>query len=104
MDPTKLAEMLGQAQQMAQKLQGEMLKKTAEGQAGGGLVRATVDGQGELTRLRIEPAALAGGDASLLEDLVVAAVHDAHTKVRALMQEEMQKLTGGMGLPFPPMR
>lgn len=99
MDPQRLQAMMAQAQQMAQKLQDEMKDKTGEGNAGGGLVVATVNGHGDLVKLRIDPRALDSKDVSLLEDLVVAAVHDAHARVKELIQAEVAKLTGGMGLP-----
>lgn len=101
MDPAQMQQMIAKAQTMAQELQKELLKKTAEGSAGGGMVTAVVDGQGELVRLKIEPTAVDIKDLSMLEDLVVAAVHDAHTKVKGIIQDEMQKMAGGMGLPFP---
>ncbi|MEW5855344.1 MAG: YbaB/EbfC family nucleoid-associated protein [Myxococcota bacterium] len=95
-DPSKLPQMLQQAQQMAQKLQAEMAQKTAEGQAGGGMVSATVNGQGELVKLKIDPKALEFKDITMLEDLVTAAVNQAHARVREIMGAEMQKLTGGL--------
>jgi DNA-binding YbaB/EbfC family protein len=99
MDPQKLQTMMAQAQQMAQRLQEEMKTKTAEGQSGGGMVTATVSGEGTLVKLKIDPRAVDPRDVSMLEDLVVAAVHDAHTRVKDMVGQEMRKLTGGMGLP-----
>ena len=99
MDPRKMQEMMAKAQQMAQKLQEEMKKKTAEGQAGGGMVVATVSGEGDLVKLKIDPRAVDPGDVSMLEDLVVAAVRDAHARVKEMLSTEMRKVGGGMGLP-----
>lgn len=91
--------------QQAQKLQEEISKKQeelaqarVEGSAGGGVVRAVVNGQGELLQLTIAPEALSEGDHQLLEDLVVAAVGDAQAKAKELAQKLMSGLTGG----FPP--
>ncbi len=100
MDPAKLQQMMAQAQQMATKLQEEMKNKTAQGQSGGGMVLATVNGHGDLTALKIDPRAVDARDVAMLEDLVVAAVHDAHARVKEMLQTEMQKLTGGMMPPL----
>lgn len=90
-DPAKLGDMLQQAQQMAQKLQEDMSRKTAEGQAGGGMVVATVNGHGDLVKLRIEPAVVDKNDVSMLEDLVVAAVNQAHARIREEAGSQMQQ-------------
>lgn len=69
------------------------------GEAGGGQVRATVDGKGELVSVKIEPQLASGGDAELLEDLVTAAVRDAVTRSRVGMQQEMAAMGGALGMP-----
>lgn len=68
------------------------------GEAGGGQVRATVDGRAELVGLRFDPALLATGDAELVEELTLAAVRDAAGRSRAAMQQEMAAMTGGLDL------
>ncbi len=70
-----------------------------EGEAGGGQVRATVNGKGDLASIRIDPQLVAAGDVEMLEDLCVAAVRSAVTRSREEVQKEMQALTGGMSLP-----
>lgn len=100
MDPQKLKDMMAQAQTMANRLQEEMKTRTAQGQSGGGMVVATVNGHGDLTALKIDPRAVDPRDVGMLEDLVVAAVHDAHTRVKEMLQTEMAKLTGGMMPPL----
>jgi len=91
--------------QQAQKLQAELAKKKEElaqarleGSAGGGAVRAIVNGQGELLQVHISPETISEGDHQLLEDLVLAAVGEAQAKARELAQRLMAGLTGG----FPP--
>ena len=64
------------------------------------MVLATVNGHGDLTALKIDPRAVDARDVAMLEDLVVAAVHDAHARVKEMLQTEMQKLTGGMMPPL----
>ncbi len=97
-----LGQLMKQAQQMQTKM-AEMQEKLGtlevEGAAGGGLVRATVTGKGELKGLKIEPSLVDPKEVEVLEDLVVAAVNDARGKVDAMAAEEMKKLTGGLSLP-----
>ena len=88
---------------MKQAKVAEMQEKLAgieiDGAAGGGLVTATLNGKGELRRLKIDPALADPDDIEVLEDLVVAACNDAKSKVEAHVAAEMQKLTGGLDLP-----
>jgi len=97
-----LGNLMKQAQAMQQKM-AEMQEKMAqtefEGQAGAGMVKATVSGKGEIKRIKIEPSAVDPADVGLLEDLIVAACNDARGKAEAMMAEESQKLMGGLGLP-----
>lgn len=97
-----LGNLMKQAQQMQTKM-AEMQAKLAEvevaGAAGGGMVNVTVNGKGEMRRLKIDPSLVTADDVEVLEDLIVAAFNDAKGKVEAMMQSEMQKLTGGLNLP-----
>ncbi len=101
-----MGNMLKQAQKMQaqmQKVQEELLQQRIEGNAGGGMVVATVNGQGELVALKISPDVANPDDVEMLEDLVLAAVSDGARKARELMQQKMGQLTGGLsglGLPF----
>jgi len=72
----------------------------AEGQSGGGMVRVTLNGKGLAKAVRIDPSLIDPKDPGMLEDLLLAAINDARTKVDAKMSDEMQKVTGG--LPLPP--
>jgi DNA-binding YbaB/EbfC family protein len=96
-------DMVKQAQKL-QKQMAEAQEKLAEmrfeASAGGGLVRAVVDGKQMLKELKIGPEALKEGDVTLLEDLILTAVGEAQRASEAQMQETMGKLTGGLGLPF----
>lgn len=97
-----LGQMLKQAQEMQTKMQ-DMQAKLAEveidGSAGGGMVRVTLSGKGEMRRIKIDPSIVDPGDVEMLEDLVVAATNDARAKVERHMADEMQKLTGSLNLP-----
>ena len=81
--------------------QQELAETEVEGSAGGGLVRATVSGQGELVDLSIDPAAVDGADpeetAQTISDLVLAAYRDACRAVDDLQQETMAPLAAGFG-------
>ena len=79
------------------KLQAELAARRYHGDAGGEMVRATVDGKGTLVDIKIDPEATK--DVELLEDLVKAAVGAATTKSQEAMKAEMASMTGGMNLP-----
>ena len=86
-------------QSKMQQAQEELGALEVSGTAGGGLVEVTLNGKGQMRRLRIDPSLMKPGESELLEDLVVAAHADARTKVDARTQEKMAAVTGGLGLP-----
>jgi DNA-binding YbaB/EbfC family protein len=97
-----LGNMLKEAQKMQSKM-AEMQEKLADmeliGAAGGGMVKITVNGKGEMRKASIDPSLADPGEIEILEDLIVAAFNDAKAKVEAETQAEMGKLTGGLNLP-----
>jgi len=97
-----LGNLMKQASQMQAKM-GEMHAKLGEteveGSAGAGLVSVTITGKFDLRRVHIDPSLVKPEETGVLEDLIVAAFADARTKAEAVMQEEMEKVTGGLGLP-----
>lgn len=97
-----LGNMLKQAQQMQSKMaemQAKMSEMEVDGQSGGGMVKITLNGKGELRKLKVDPAIVDRDEVEVLEDLIVAAFNDAKAKVEAVMAEEMAKVTGGLQLP-----
>ena len=82
--------------QQAKRVQETIAALEIEGVAGGGSVRATLTGTRHLVRVSIDPAAAEPGDVTLLEDLILAAVHDAERR----LDETIAGQFGG-GLPFP---
>ena len=90
--------------QKVQKQMGELQEKLKderfEATAGGGLVKAVVDGKQMLRELKIDPKALADNDLELLEDLIVTAVGEAQRSSETHMNDALGKLTGGFKLPF----
>lgn len=91
-----------QAQELQERLakvQEEAASRTVEASAGGGMVKATVNGKLEVVRLHIEAAVLQSGDTQMLEDLIVAAVNQGIRAAQQQMADEMSKLTGGLKIP-----
>lgn len=97
-----LQQLMKQAQKMQQQMaaaQAELAEAELTGTAGGGLVTVTVTGAGEVTAVKIDPKAVDPDDVETLEDLVLAALHNAAEQARALTEEKMGPLAGGLGLP-----
>jgi len=104
-----LQQLLAAAQQMQDHLmsaQQELADAEVEGTSGGGLVKARVNGQGELVDLTISPVAIDPADpadtAQTVADLVLAAVRNAYDAVGDLQQEKMGPLAAGLGQPGMP--
>ena len=94
--------MMKQAKQLQEKMQAmqeEVAALSIEGSAGGGLVRVTVNGKGEMRAISIDPSLLKPEEAEIVEDLIVAASTDARAKADTALQEKMQEMTGGLNLP-----
>ena len=97
-----MGNLLKQAQEMQArmaKVQDELAHKTVLGTAGGGMVEATVNGQFNVTAIKIEPSVINADEKEMLEDLILAAVNDGVRKARELVSSEMSKLTGGLKIP-----
>ena len=95
-----MQQLMKQAQKMQQQLaeaQAELADTQVDGSAGGGLVKATVTGSGELLAVTIDPRAVDPDDVETLQDLVVAAVRDATRQAGELASDKLGPLTGGMG-------
>jgi DNA-binding YbaB/EbfC family protein len=85
------------------KVQEELAKMTCDGVAGGGLVTATVNGQFEVVRIKIDKSVVDPSDVGMLEDLVTAALNAAANKMRETSKQRMSSVMGGMGgLPGMP--
>ncbi len=88
-----------QMQMRMEKIQKELGETIVEGTAGGGVVKATVNGQKEFIGIKIDPSAVDPEDVELLEEMIGAAVGDAMGKATILMEDRMSALTGGMKMP-----
>lgn len=94
--------MMKQAQQLQsrmQQMQEELASAEIEGRSGGGLVCLTLDGKGQIKKVKIDPSLMRPDETEILEDLILAAGQDAKTKVEVLMQDKMKEATGGIALP-----
>ena len=87
-----IEKMMQQAQQMQAQLQKQMAATIVEATAGGGMVTVKVNGEKQVLALTIDPEVVSKDDVGMLQDLIVAALNDAHRKV----DEQMKKAVGGM--------
>ena len=94
--------MLQQAQEMTSKMQevqDKLAQATVTGAAGGGLVKVEADGKGVVKGVSIDPSVMHPTDVEMLEDLLVVAIQEAQRKDRALADDEMKAVAGGLGIP-----
>lgn len=97
-----IAKMMKQAQQMQKKMgemQAEMADKEFESSVGGGKVTVIANGAGDVVSIKIDPSVVDPDDVEMLEDLVLSGVKQAIEQGKKVNQEEMSKMTEGLGLP-----
>jgi len=94
-----IKQLMKQAQQMQDQMQRQMASIRVEGTAGGGMVKAEMNGNKELLAVTIDKEAVDPEDVEMLQDLVKAAVNEAARKVDEEMQGAMGSMTGGMKIP-----
>ena len=93
---------LRQAQKMQQDIkhaQDELAKRIVEGSAGGGVVKAYVNGKMNLIKVKIDKEVVDPEDVEMLEDMIAAAYSDAARKAQEMVEKEMAKYTGGLNIP-----
>jgi DNA-binding YbaB/EbfC family protein len=97
-----LGQLMKQAQEMQTKM-AEMQQRLADteitGQSAAGMVTVTLNGKGEMRRIKVDSSLIDPAEAEVLEDLIVAAHNDARAKVDEFMKEESSKMMGGIQLP-----
>jgi DNA-binding YbaB/EbfC family protein len=91
--------MMEQAKQMQDRLQKQMASMRVEAAAGGGMVSVVVNGTKQLESIRIDPEVVSSNDVEMLQDMIVAAVNDAHRKVDEQLGQSMSGLMGGLKIP-----
>jgi nucleoid-associated protein EbfC len=100
-----MADFLGMMKQAAQlqskmqAMQDELGNVEVEGTSGGGLVSVRMTAKMEVKAVKLDPSLMKAEEREILEDLLVTALGDARRKAEQAMQEKMQSLTGGLGLP-----
>ena len=84
---------------MQERLQQQMAELRVEGNAGGGMVTVVVNGAKQVQSLKIDPEVVSKEDVEMLQDLIVAAINDAHRKVDDHVAQSMGGMMGGLKLP-----
>ena len=95
----QMQQMMKQAQQMQERLQKQMADARVEGNAGGGMVTVVMNGAKQVQSITIDPEVVSKEDVEMLQDLIVAALNDAHRKADDEMQRNMGGLMGGLKIP-----
>ncbi|MCS7200065.1 MAG: YbaB/EbfC family nucleoid-associated protein [Caldimicrobium sp.] len=100
--PKELQRLFKEVQRIQKKMEEttkELEEKIVTAQVGGGMVRVTVNGRQEVLSIEIEEELLKPEEREMLQDLLVAGVNEALKKAKALLEEELAKVTGGLALP-----
>ncbi|HIF08094.1 MAG TPA: YbaB/EbfC family nucleoid-associated protein [Gemmatimonadetes bacterium] len=100
-DIQQLMQMGQQLQAKMAQLQEDLAAREISASSGGGMVTATVDGKGSVSRLVIDPTVVDARDVEMLEDLVLAAITEAQSKAQGQYEEDMRKAAGGMPIQLP---
>ena len=99
MDINKMMQQVQQMQAEMARVQEELATETVETSAGGGAVKVTANGSGEIEKIEIAAEAIDPDDPELLADMIVGAVNEALRSANDLAQSRLGGLTGGLGLP-----
>ena len=99
MNPQQMMQQARKLQAQLAKIQEELGNETVTGSAGSGAVEITMTGHGNVSKVKIDKAAVDPEDVETLEDLVSIAIKDAQAKVQQLSRDRMGPLAGGLGLP-----
>jgi DNA-binding YbaB/EbfC family protein len=94
-----IQQMMKQAQQMQERLKKQMDDLRVEATAGGGMVTVVVNGNKQVQSLKIDPEVVSKDDVEMLQDLILAAINDAHRKADEELNKSMGGLMGGMKIP-----
>ena len=94
-----IQQMMKQAQQMQERLQKQMAELRVEGNAGGGMVVVTINGAKQMQSIKIDPEVVSRDEVEMLQDLILAAVNDAHRKADEELSRTMSGMMGGLKIP-----
>ncbi|MGA2899405.1 MAG: YbaB/EbfC family nucleoid-associated protein [Candidatus Acidiferrales bacterium] len=107
MEVKALQQMLSQFRQVQEKLEKQIGEISVEASSGGGMVTVKMNGQKQLTEVRIEPDVFKGKDQEMLQELMLAAVNEATRRVDEELSKQVKDLTGGLpglaGMKIPGM-
>jgi DNA-binding YbaB/EbfC family protein len=96
MEVKALQQMLSQFRQVQEKLEKQLDEIAVEASAGGGMVTVKMNGQKQLTEVRVEPEVFKGKDQEMLQELILAAVNEATRRVDEELSKQVKDLTGGL--------
>ena len=102
MNKGSMGNMMKQMQQMQEKMakmQQDLEEQEVEGSSGGGMVKVTANGKGDVIAIKIDPEAVDKDDVEMLQDLILAAIAQAKEKAQEIQSEQMSSLTGGLNIP-----
>ena len=91
--------MMKQAQQMQDRMQKQMAELRVEATSGGGMVTVVMNGAKQVQSLKIDPEAVSKEDVEMLQDLIIAALNDAHRKADEELSKQMSGMMGGLKIP-----
>ena len=94
-----IQQMMKQAQQMQERLQKQMAEMRIEASAGGGMVTVVMNGAKQIQKLTIDPEVVSKEDVEMLQDLILAAINDAHRKADEALASQMGGMMGGLKIP-----
>ena len=94
-----IANVMQQAKEMQERLKKQMADLRVDATAGGGMVMVTVDGAKQLQSIKIDPEVVSKDDVEMLQDLIAAAINDAHRKVDEQLGQSMSGMFGGLKIP-----
>ena len=94
-NPEKIQKM----QKKMMELQGELEQQRVEGTAGGGMITVVANGRQDILEIKIQPDVVDPDDVEMLEDLNLAAIHQAQQRAQEMMNKEMGQITGGVQIP-----
>jgi hypothetical protein len=101
LDLSKMLDVLRKVQGEISRVDQELVRITVEGSAGGGMVVARANAKHQLLSIHIEPQLIAETEVQMLQDLVVAAVNQAMARAGERAQQELAKISGGLGFALP---
>jgi nucleoid-associated protein EbfC len=92
-------ELMRQAKDLQERMQQQMAETRVQATAGGGMVTVVVNGAKQIQSLQIDPSIVSKDDVEMLQDMIVAAINDAHRKVDEQLGRSMSGLMGGLKIP-----